>query len=259
MTSADRCMFRPLALFSWFTAATSGSKPTTESRSHNCRPYAGEAAGLPSGTPTFLIPNRYALSFSSAWAGGATLIASTQPSTSDVSFTPRTIAGRRLGQRRTHAHRHVRQRQAPGVRQRRMGCQQLAYLIQRLGADLRRRGDAVAARRNQIDERLRRKVIRPLDLVPLYIGERLRQGHVVAHRVPGGADDAAWPPHPAESLVAGVPHQTESAAGSQHPGQLRNRPCRVEPVPRLRDKYGVNTVVRQRDLLRCAEQRGCFR
>src|ERR1700722_7693855 len=92
MTSADRCMFRPLALFSWFTAATSGSKPTPESRSHSCRPYAGEDAGLLSETPPFLIPDRYGLSFSSAWAWGAALIASTQPSTSDVSFTPRTIA-----------------------------------------------------------------------------------------------------------------------------------------------------------------------
>src|ERR1700722_16690592 len=113
-------------------------------------------------------------------------------------------------QRRAHAHCDVRRRQTTGVGQRWMRCQQFAYLIQSFGADLRRRGDAVAARCNQIDERLRRKVIRPLDVMTLHIGERLRQGHVIAHRVAVAADDAAELPHPAEPLVAGVPHQTES-------------------------------------------------
>ena len=49
------------------------------------------------------------------------------------------------GQRRPDTHRDVRQRKAVGVGQRGMGGQQAAYPVQRVGAHLLRRGDAVAA------------------------------------------------------------------------------------------------------------------
>ena len=56
----------------------------------------------------------------------------------------------------------------------------VAHLVERLGADLGRRGDAVAARRDQVDQRLRRKVTRPLDLMMGQVRERLGQRHPVA-------------------------------------------------------------------------------
>ena len=65
----------------------------------------------------------------------------------------------------------------------------------------------------------------PLDLVTLHIGERLRQGHVIAHRVAVAADDAAQLPHPAEPLVAGVPHQARVVRRVAAPGPARESPA----------------------------------
>src|SRR5258708_13613727 len=90
-----------------------------------------------------------------------------------------------------------------------MGGKQVAYPVQCAGAHLLRRGDAVTARRDEVDERLRSQVTRPLDLLPLDIGERLWQRHLVVERIVLAADDAAQILDPAQPFVTAVPHPSE--------------------------------------------------
>ncbi|TWG12481.1 hypothetical protein FHX34_105348 [Actinoplanes teichomyceticus] len=73
------------------------------------------------------------------------------------------------------------------------------------------------------------------------LGVHLLPGVLVHHAVQLG--------HPRLAHIPYVPHQTERAAGPQHPGDLRNRPPRVDPVPGLGHHGRVDAGVRQRDAL----------
>src|SRR6478609_3712058 len=70
------------------------------------------------------------------------------------------------------------------------------------------------------------------------------------------ADDAAEILDPAQPLVAGVPDQSQSAAGPQHPGDLLDGTLGIEPMPSLRDEHRVHAVVGKWDLFGSAEQCG---
>ena len=138
-----------------------------------------------------------------------------------------------------------------------MGGQQAAHLVEGSAADLGRRGDAVTAGGDVVDERLRGDVVRPLDLMGRTSVNGSGSSRSAAPVV-FQSDDPAEVLDPAQTFVPHVPQQAQSPARPQHADHLGDRPFRVEPVPGLGHQYRVNAVVRQRNLFGGAQQvQGC--
>ena len=72
-----------------------------------------------------------------------------------------------------------------------------------------------------------------------------------------GADQLTEAFHPGDPLVAEVPHQGQTTAGAQHPGDLRQRAGGVEPVEGLGADDHVDRAGAHRDSLSSGQ--GCRR
>ena len=146
---------------------------------------------------------------------------------------------------------HVGQLDLVATGETRVGVKKVSDLGEHGITLVRRQDNHVAARCDQVDNRVAREAKPPRHVATFERPERRPDNgvRIVALVIAMTVHDAAELGDPIVALVADVPEQAEPATRGQDSRNLGHRPRRVDPMPGLGDEDGVDRAVVQGDLL----------